>query len=144
MDLPEHLKKRLFDERIVWESTRRIATKLNLSPTTVGECIKHLESAGLLKVQRAKGKPNLRSARLERQWRQIWLRGWRRWKIWWFWVRVSSRLCKGCYQSLERRRHRRWRLWAKREWEDDLEDRVWVREGKVLYQMTKDFRFFLI
>lgn len=39
------------DERIVWESTRSIATKLNLSPTTVGECIKHLESAGLLKVQ---------------------------------------------------------------------------------------------
>lgn len=47
------------DERIVWESTRSIATKLNLSPTTVGECIKHLESAGLLKVQRAKGKPTV-------------------------------------------------------------------------------------
>lgn len=47
------------DERIVWESIRSIATKLNLSPTTVGECIKHLESAGLLKVQRAKGKPTV-------------------------------------------------------------------------------------
>lgn len=47
------------DERIVWESTRSIATKLNMSPTTVSECIKHLESAGLLKVQRAKGKPTV-------------------------------------------------------------------------------------
>ena len=47
------------DERIVWESTRSIATKLNMSPTTVSECIKRLESAGLLKVQRAKGKPTV-------------------------------------------------------------------------------------
>ena len=39
------------DERIVWESTRSIATKLNLSPTTVGECIKHLESAGFSKYK---------------------------------------------------------------------------------------------
>ena len=47
------------DERIVWESIRSMASKLNMSPTTVGECIKHLESAGLLKVQRAKGKPTV-------------------------------------------------------------------------------------
>lgn len=47
------------DERIVWESIRSMATKLNMSPTTVSECIKHLESAGLLKVQRAKGKPTV-------------------------------------------------------------------------------------
>ena len=45
------------NERIVWESTRGIASKLNLSPTTISECIKHLEEAGLVKVQRAKGKP---------------------------------------------------------------------------------------
>ena len=45
------------DERIVWESIRSMASKLNLSPTTIGECIKHLESAGLVKVQGAKGKP---------------------------------------------------------------------------------------
>lgn len=36
-----------------------MASKLNLSPTTIGECIKHLESAGLVKVQRAKGKPTV-------------------------------------------------------------------------------------
>ena len=47
------------DERIVWESTRSIATKLNMTPATVSECIKRLESAGLLKVQRAKGKPTV-------------------------------------------------------------------------------------
>ena len=47
------------DERIVWESIRGMANKLNMSPTTVSECIKHLESAGLLKVQRAKGKPTV-------------------------------------------------------------------------------------
>ena len=41
------------DERIVWESIRSMANKLNMSPTAVSECIKHLESAGLLKVQRA-------------------------------------------------------------------------------------------
>ena len=47
------------DERIVWESIRSMASKLNMSPTAVSECIKHLESAGLLKVQRAKGKPTV-------------------------------------------------------------------------------------
>ncbi len=47
------------DERIVWESIRSMANKLNMSPTAVSECIKHLESAGLLKVQRAKGKPTV-------------------------------------------------------------------------------------
>lgn len=47
------------DERIVWESIRGMANKLNMSPTTVSKCIKHLESVGLLKVQRAKGKPTV-------------------------------------------------------------------------------------
>lgn len=36
-----------------------MASKLNMSPTAVSECIKHLESAGLLKVHRAKGKPTV-------------------------------------------------------------------------------------
>ena len=41
------------DERIVWESTRSIATKLNLSPTTECESIKHLKSAALIKETKA-------------------------------------------------------------------------------------------
>jgi len=46
-------------ERIVWESSRNMANKLNISPTTITECISHLESVGLIQVQRKQGKPNV-------------------------------------------------------------------------------------
>ena len=46
-------------ERVVWESSRGMANKLNISPTTITECISHLESVGLIQVQRKQGKPNV-------------------------------------------------------------------------------------
>ena len=44
---------------IIWESTRNMANKLNLSHTSIIECISHLESENLIQVYRKHGKPNV-------------------------------------------------------------------------------------
>ena len=44
---------------IIWESTRNMANKLNLSPASITQCISHLESVGLIQVYRKHGKPNV-------------------------------------------------------------------------------------
>lgn len=43
----------------MWESSRSMANKLNMSPTTITVCIANLESLGLIQVQRKQGKPNV-------------------------------------------------------------------------------------